>query len=86
MRSGNGCSVNDPGPVQTLDLQEEYLSVTVASQNGAAAAPLDALKAPAVACCAFARYKMRYDPRPASLDVCDPEADQVYIPSMVVRS
>ena len=74
-RSCSGSSLNDPGPVQTLDHEEEYLSVVVACENGAAAVPLDALKAQAVASRTFSRYKMQYEPSSASFDVCDTEAD-----------
>ena len=85
IQTGGSCSANDPGPVETLDLEEEYLPVVVASENGAAGVPLEALKAQAVASRSFALYKMRYEPRSASFDVCDTQADQVYNPSMVVR-
>ena len=85
MQEGSGCSANDSGPVQTLDLEDEYLPVVVASENGAVGVSLEALKTQAVASRTFAIYKMQYEPRSASFDVCDTEADQVYNPSVVVR-
>ena len=86
MQSGSGCSTTDPGRVQTLDLEEEYLPVVVASENGAIGVPLEALKAQTVASRTFAIYKMQSEPRSANFDVCDTEADQVYNPSVVVSS
>jgi len=85
MQSGTGYSTTDPGPVQSLDLEQEYLPAVVASENGAAGVPLEALKAQAVASRTFAIYKMQYEPRSASFDVCDTEADQVYNPSVTIR-
>lgn len=84
MQAGSGCSATDPGPVQSLDLEKEYLPVVVASENGAAAVPLEALKAQAVASRTFALYKMQYEPRSPSFDVCNTQADQVYNPLVTV--
>jgi hypothetical protein len=85
MQSGNGCSATDPGPVQSLEIEKEYLPAVVASENAGEGVPSEALKAQAIASRTFAIYKMRYEPRSASFHVCDTEADQVYNPSMVVR-
>lgn len=85
VQAGSGCSPDDPGPVETLDLEQEYLPVVVASENGAVGVPLEALKAQAVASRTFATYKMQYEPRSASFHVCDTEADQVYNPSVTVN-
>lgn len=70
------------GQIETLDLESEYLPVVVASEN--AAAPYESLKAQAVASRSFALYKKQVDPRDASYDLLDSEADQVYNPSVTV--
>jgi Mg-chelatase subunit ChlD len=79
------CTQTATGPVQLLDLEKEYLPIVVASENGAAGVPLEALKAQAVASRSFAIYKMQYEPRSAVFDVCDTTADQKYNPLKFVR-
>jgi outer membrane protein assembly factor BamB len=83
MKSGVGCSMVDPGPVVSLDLEEDYLPIVVASETPNA--PLEALKAQAIASRTFALYKMQFEPRSTSFHVCDTEADQVYNPSVAMR-
>lgn len=70
------------GQIETLDLESEYLPFVVTSEN--AAASYESLKAQAVASRSFALYKKQVDPRDASYDLLDSEADQVYNPSVTV--
>ena len=69
------------GTVKTLNLENEYLPVVVACENGAA--PSESMKAQAVASRTFAMYKINH-PRGSNFDVWDNESDQVYNPSKTV--
>jgi hypothetical protein len=86
VKAGSGCTPNAPGPIETIDIEQGYLPSVVASENGGADVPIEALKAQAVASRTFAHYKMQYESRSASFDMCDTEADQVYSPSIQIRS
>ena len=68
------------GQIEALDLENEYLPVVVACENGDA--PYEALKAQAVVSRTFALYKRQVEPRSKNYDVLDSEADQVYNPSV----
>lgn len=67
------------GQIVTLDMETEYLPIVVACENPKA--PYEALKAQAIASRTFAYYKMLHEPRSATYDILDYEADQVYDPA-----
>jgi peptidoglycan hydrolase-like amidase len=68
------------GQVERFDMESEYLPIVVASENPEA--PLESLKAQAIAARTYAFYKMIYEPSGDNFDVWDSEADQVYNPDM----
>ena len=69
------------GQIEVLDLESQYLPVVVTCENGNA--PLESMKAQAVASRTFAMYKINH-PRGSDFDVWDNESDQVYNPSKTV--
>ena len=76
-------STYSSGQIETLDLENQYLPVVVACENGNA--PYESMKAQAVAARTFAMYKKNH-PRSADFDIYDDQRDQVYNPSHTVTN
>lgn len=66
------------GQIKTLSMEDEYLPVVVACENGNA--PYESLKAQAVASRSYAIYKKLIEPASQDYDLLDSQADQVYNP------